>query len=68
MVFGLAAYMFGRQFDDIRGSMSILGIVLAVIVGFWFARRYEAELEAKTERWSDSGIAGDAPLARPKSG
>jgi membrane protein DedA with SNARE-associated domain len=59
MVFGLAAYMFGRQFDDIRGSMSILGIVLAVVavlVGLWFARRYEAELEARAERWSDSRI------------
>jgi len=52
-VFGLAAYTFGQQIEDIRGPMSIIGLVVvgaAVAVGFWFARHYEAKLESIANR------------------
>jgi membrane protein DedA with SNARE-associated domain len=57
MVFGTSAYVFGRQFEDIRGPLSVLGIVVAIVAvaaGFWFARRYETELEAQADRWNDA--------------
>jgi len=50
---GLAAYVLGKQIDDIRGPLGIAGMVLggiAAIAGFWFVRRHEAELEEKAER------------------
>src|SRR5262249_10871137 len=60
-VFGLAAYTFGQQIEDIRGPMSIIGIVVvgaAVAVGFWFARHYEAKLEAIANPTSALSLSG----------
>ena len=51
--FGLSAYLLGVQIEHIRGPLSILGIgagCVAALGGIWFARRHEAELEAKAER------------------
>jgi len=58
-VFGVSAYFFGRQLEDIRGPMSIVGLIVAIAAGaggFWFARRYEAQLNAKAAQF-----ARDAP-------
>jgi membrane protein DedA with SNARE-associated domain len=51
--FGLSSYVLGQQVEEIRGPMSMIGVGLACaagVVGFWFARRHETELEAKAER------------------
>ncbi|HEX7797300.1 MAG TPA: DedA family protein [Vicinamibacterales bacterium] len=52
-IFGSAAYVFGRQFEDLNGSISIVGLIVAVVAvsfGFWFARRYEAQLESMVKK------------------
>jgi membrane protein DedA with SNARE-associated domain len=52
-VFGSAAYVFGRQFEDLNGSISMVGLIVAVVAvsfGFWFARRYEAQLESMVRK------------------
>jgi membrane protein DedA with SNARE-associated domain len=52
-VFGVAAYGFGQRIEDVRGPISIIGLCVAVAAaasGFWFARRYEAELEARADQ------------------
>lgn len=55
-VFGLAAYVFGQQLEDVRGPISAVGLIVAVVAvafGFWFARRYEAELESMADEATD---------------
>jgi membrane protein DedA with SNARE-associated domain len=52
-VFGSAAYVFGRQFEEFNGSISMVGLIVAVVAvsfGFWFARRYEAQLESMVKK------------------
>jgi membrane protein DedA with SNARE-associated domain len=51
-VFGWSSYVFGRQVEQIRGPISIIGVSLGcagAVAGLWFVRRHEAELEAKAE-------------------
>jgi membrane protein DedA with SNARE-associated domain len=55
-VFGSASYLFGQQLEDVRGPMSTVGLLAAVVAvafGFWFARRYEAELESMATHTAD---------------
>jgi membrane protein DedA with SNARE-associated domain len=52
-VFGLSSYVLGQAIEDIRGPVSMIGVVLAcaaAVAGFWFVRRHETELEEKAER------------------
>ena len=56
-VFGAAAYVFGRQFEDVNGSISTVGLIVAVVAvgfGFWFARRYETQLESIVKKGEKS--------------
>ena len=49
-LFGGASYLFGRQVEDVRGPLSLAGVAVAIVAvgaGFWFARRYEAQLEQR---------------------
>jgi membrane protein DedA with SNARE-associated domain len=51
--FGLSSYVLGQQIEKIRGPVSMISVALgcmATVVGLWFVRRYETELEAKAER------------------
>jgi membrane protein DedA with SNARE-associated domain len=51
--FGLSSYVLGQQIEKIRGPVSIIGVGLgctAAVVGVWFVRRHETELEARAER------------------
>lgn len=51
--FGLSSYLLGEQIEEIRGPVSMAGVVLAcvaAVAGFWFVRRHETELEEKAER------------------
>jgi membrane protein DedA with SNARE-associated domain len=51
--FGWSSYVLGQQIEQIRGPVSMIGIGLAcfaAVVGIWFVRRHETELEAKAER------------------
>ncbi len=51
--FGFSAYMLGRQFEKVAGSLVLILVVLAVIgfvVSGAFVRRHEAQLVAKAER------------------
>jgi membrane protein DedA with SNARE-associated domain len=55
--FGSAAYLFGQQLEEVRGPMSIIGLMVAVAAvafGFWFARRYEAELQTMANNTPES--------------
>ena len=59
-VFGSAAYVFGRQFEDFNGSISMVGLIVAVVAvsfGFWFARRYEAQLESMVKKRDEKSPA-----------
>jgi membrane protein DedA with SNARE-associated domain len=51
--YGFAAYTFGEHIDKFRGTVGIVGLVLAVfgiIATLWFLRRHESELEDEAER------------------
>ena len=51
--FGFAAYMLGRQFENLAGPMVIvlgLAAAIVIVVGAIFAARHEAQLTAKAER------------------
>jgi membrane protein DedA with SNARE-associated domain len=51
--FGLSSYVLGEEIEEIRGPVSMVGVVLAcvaAVAGFWFVRRHETELEEKAER------------------
>ena len=51
--FGSSSYVLGKQIEDIRGPMSMIGVGLAfaaAVAGFWFVRRHETELQAKAEQ------------------
>jgi membrane protein DedA with SNARE-associated domain len=53
MVFGISAYTLGRQIESIAGPMVlVLGLfaVVAIIIGGYFVRGHEAQLEAKAEK------------------
>jgi len=52
-VVGFGAYAFGKTVLRVTGPVGIVLVIvsLAIIVGaLWFARRHEAELEAKAEQ------------------
>jgi membrane protein DedA with SNARE-associated domain len=51
-VFGVGAYLFGKEAAALGGGVSVLllvGAVVAVIAGILFFRRHEAELERQAE-------------------
>lgn len=68
-IFGSAAYIFGRQFEQVRGPISMVGLVLAVAAvafGFWFARRYEAQLESMVDKTPDGTRQEPGTLVRSR--
>ena len=53
VIYGYAAYMLGRQFEQVGGPLVIFFVVItvsAVIVGGIFMHRHEAQLSAEAER------------------
>jgi len=51
--YGLAAYVFGKGLDRLRGTAAVVGGLLAAIAcafGVWWMRRHETALQAEAER------------------
>jgi membrane protein DedA with SNARE-associated domain len=51
-IFGVGAYLYGKQAAELGGGASVLllvGAVVAIIGGIWFFRRHEEELERRAE-------------------
>lgn len=60
-VYGVGAYVFGREVERMQGPIAALGAAgaaVAVVAGIWFVRRHEAALSAQVER-ARGGAAGD---------
>lgn len=52
-VYGMAAYLFGRQLEQVSrpiGSVLLIAAAAGIVGSIWFVRRHEAALQAEAER------------------